>query len=100
MPTAVSCSLALCAAQTDSVISDLRGIANIIFCPIAFTLQARQINTSMQKWQRTAALSRQGGTGARSAQLLDLGEAFGVRLSFLALWGSAIPGCLINSKMN
>src|SRR5947209_18345020 len=31
MPAAFSCSLASCAAQTDLVISDLRGIANIIF---------------------------------------------------------------------
>src|SRR2546425_879600 len=35
MPAAVSCSLAPCAAQTDSVISDLWRNANIIFCPLA-----------------------------------------------------------------
>jgi len=31
MPATVSCSLAPCAAQTHSVIADLREIANIIF---------------------------------------------------------------------
>jgi hypothetical protein len=80
MPAAVSFSLALCAAQIDSVIADLRGIANIIFAPwrrlwmlenpqgLVIFSWARQISASMQKRQKDTEGQPHSTTLARGPQ--------------------------------